>query len=99
MLNQSFVDAGNSDFKTTVLYCHFLSAWYAYMELLDINFSEGFQCSECGPNPPLIIMDATALSFRRKLDFWGNIPIKEDGTKETIIPRKSRYSRLHILNG
>lgn len=92
MLNQSFVDAGNGDdFKSTVLYCHFLSAWYAYMDLLDIDYTEGFQCSKCGPNPPMIIMDATALSFRKQLDFWGNISIKKEETNTATVSRQSRY--------
>ena len=51
----------------------------------------GFQCSACGPNPSLVIMDATALSFRRQLDFWGNITIREGTAKErTVVSRKSR---------
>lgn len=91
MLNQAFIDAGTTDFKSTVSYSHFLAAWYAYVELLDIDYAEGFQCSACGPNPSLVIMDATALSFRRQLDFWGNILIREGATKErNIVSRKSR---------
>ena len=34
------------------------------------DFSGGFQCAICGPHPQAIIMDATALSFRKDLDFW-----------------------------
>lgn len=88
MLNQCFVDAGNSEFKNTVLYVHFLSAWYAYMELLDIDYTEGFLCHECGPFPTLIIMDATALSFRRQLDFWANVKKEEKGA--STVSRQSK---------
>lgn len=63
-------DAGNSTFADTVHYKHFRAAWYAYLSLLDIDFSSGFQCTTCGPYPQTIIMDATSLSFRKDLDFW-----------------------------
>ena len=85
------MDAGHDNFKTSLSYSQYISAWYAYMELLDINFSEGFQCSKCGPSPNLIVMDATALSFRRQLDFWSNILLKDEESKMTI-PRKSWYN-------
>ena len=63
-------DAGNSSFSNTVHYNHFRSAWYAYLSLLDIDFGQGFQCTDCGPHPQSLIMDATGVSFRKELDFW-----------------------------
>lgn len=63
-------DAGNPSFSSTVGYHHFRSAWYAFLSLLDIDFSEGFQCITCGNDPQVIVMDATGLSFRKELDFW-----------------------------
>ena len=63
-------DSGNPSFSSTVEYYHFRSAWYAYMSLLDIDYSEGFKCITCGNDPQALVMDATGLSFRRELDFW-----------------------------
>ncbi len=48
------------------------------MDLLDIDYSRGFQCSQCGPYPSLVVMDGTALSFRKQFDLWNGIPIKKD---------------------
>lgn len=70
ILVKAHEDGGNPGFSSTVEYYHFRSAWYAFLSLIDINFSEGFQCTTCGNSPQVIIMDATGLSFRRELDFW-----------------------------
>lgn len=52
-----------STFMETVPYKLFRSAWYAFLNLLDIDFSSyGFQCKTCGVCPQVVIMDATALS-------------------------------------
>ena len=45
-------------------YNHFRQGWYAF---LDIDYSEGFMCVECGSCPDIVIMDATTLSFRKDL--------------------------------
>ena len=84
------MDAGDDTFKVSVSYSHYLSAWYAYMELLDVDLTEGFQCSKCGTTPDLVIMDATALSFRRQLDFWSNLPLLKEEESKMTIPRQSR---------
>ena len=36
------------------------------MELLDINYLEGFVCEECGPIPAIVVCDATTIGFQRK---------------------------------
>ena len=46
-------------------YHQYLQSWYAFLELLDINFSDGFLCNKCGSTPSIIIMDATSLAFRK----------------------------------
>lgn len=51
-------------------YHHFRQAWYSFIRLLDIDYSEGFCCNLCGNHPSTIIMDGTSLSFRRALDSW-----------------------------
>jgi hypothetical protein len=42
-------------------------AWYSYLELLDIDYSDGSCCPECGCNPETVVCDATTVSFRRKM--------------------------------
>lgn len=66
-------------------YFHFRCAWYSFINLLDINYMEGFYCEHCGTNPSTVIMDGTALSFRRALDSWsplGPLPLTHRQLKE-----------------
>ena len=44
----------------------FNCAWYAYVDLLDIDYSDGFNCSICKHQVDVVICDGTPLSFRRK---------------------------------
>ena len=44
----------------------FNCAWYAYVDLLDIGYSDGFNCSICKHEVDVVICDGTPLSFRRK---------------------------------
>ena len=59
-------------------YHHFRQAWYSFLGLLDIDYSQGFLCNTCGISPSTVIMDGTSISFRRALDSWhsliGTIP-------------------------
>lgn len=71
-------------------YNHFRFAWYAYLEVLDVDYSTGFQCNHCGPHPELVIMDATALSFRKKYDFWNSFPITQIHSKGSVV-QKGKY--------
>lgn len=50
-------------------YNHYRVAWYAFLELMDIDFNNGFCCELCGIHPSVIIMDATTLAFQKSLDF------------------------------
>lgn len=54
-------------------YHHFKLAWYSFADLLDITYSAGFCCNNCGHNPNTLIMDGTSVSFRRVLDSWGSL--------------------------
>lgn len=65
-------------------YNHYRCAWYSYMKLLDINYIEGFCCSQCGSNPDSVIMDGTAISFRQALDCWKSVL-----GVSTSVPKKS----------
>lgn len=51
-------------------YNHFRCGWYAFLRLLDINYTENFSCDVCGNRPQTLIMDATSVSFRQALDSW-----------------------------
>ena len=87
MLIQCYLDAGNDHFQSIVTYSSYLSAWYSYITLLDIDYTEGFMCSQCGHCPDLVVMDATALSFRKELDYWGKV--KREMTVD-VVARKSK---------
>jgi len=43
------------------------SAWNAFVRLLDINFSQTFQCPSCKIYPEVIICDGTSIGFRKDL--------------------------------
>ena len=62
-------DADVLDFKRLLSYHHWHFAWYSFLDLLDINYEEGFCCAICGKDNSLdtVICDATALSFRQEL--------------------------------
>ncbi len=60
-------DSGNEGFSQSFTYNHYLQSWYAFLHLLDINFSDGFCCAHCGTTPSVVVMDATSLAFRKSL--------------------------------
>lgn len=62
-------------------YHHFRMGWYSFITLLDIDFSEGFYCEQCGSSPNAVIMDGTAVSFRKALDSWSSLQL--DSTTES----------------
>ena len=43
------------------------SAWNAFARLLDLKFSENFQCPVCGCSPETIICDGTLVGIRKDL--------------------------------
>ena len=62
-------DADVMEFGQLMSYHHWRFAWYSFLDLLDINYEEGFCCPVCGKGDSLdtVICDATALSFRQEL--------------------------------
>ena len=54
-------------FRANFHYENFVHAWYAFLNLLDIDASEGFRCETCGDCPPTVVCDGTSLGFRRQL--------------------------------
>ena len=56
------------DFQRLLSYHHWRFGWYSFLDLLDINYSEGFCCPICGSGDlDTAICDATALSFGQEL--------------------------------
>lgn len=55
-------DANILNFKRSLSYHHWRFAWYSFLDLLDIDYEEGFCCPICGKDNGLdiVICDATA---------------------------------------
>ena len=62
-------DANILNFKRLLSYHQWRFAWYSFLDLLDIDYEEGFCCPICGKDNGLdiVICDATELSFRQEL--------------------------------
>ena len=60
-------DLGNYNFATVLSYKSFRSGWYSFMNLLELDYSEGFFCNTCGFEPQIVVMDATSLAFRKHM--------------------------------
>ena len=85
------LDNGNISFQKQFRYDTWRMAWYAFLELLDIDVESyraqtDFQCPSCGLEPEIIVCDATSLGFQRKyamLAFKRNEPLVEEIIKRT----------------
>ena len=44
---------------------HLRKAWNAFARLLDINWSESFQCLICGPTQNTVVCDGTMIGFQK----------------------------------
>ena len=82
------------DPKKEFPYIKFTSAWYAYLELLDIDYDEGSNCNQCGEYPDIVICDGTALGFQKRFMNKGEQVESED---EPIIPRYRYFITLLIF--
>ena len=54
------------DIKDFLNYDQWRLSWYAYLDLLQIDYEDGFTCSTSGPVPDIVVCDATSLGFQRK---------------------------------
>ena len=61
-LTQKLSDRGR---EQPMSYQKFRAAWHNFLSLLDIDFEEGFSCTECGAEPKRIIMDGTSVSVMK----------------------------------
>ena len=72
------VDAGNFAFHQLIDYNSWRFAWYAFLRLLDINYHQGWICPRCGPQPDIIVCDATSVAFQRQFVQSRNNTVTED---------------------
>ena len=77
-------DKGIKDF---INYDNWRVGWYAYMNLLDIDYSGGFCCEMCGSEPQIVVCDATTLGFQRKFARKSFPKILND--ERNNVPRRS----------
>ena len=75
--------------KCVLSYHQYLSAWYGFIQLLDIDYDAGFICGQCGDQPKAVVMDATTLSFRK--DF--------NPSSSLIKPMKPHYQTAEQKQG
>lgn len=73
VLCQTLSDAGYVDIGEKMTNQDFKCAWYAFLDLLDINYENSFQCPHCGPDPDTVVMDATSVAFRKELISWKSL--------------------------
>ena len=61
-------DSNVVGFERLLSYHHWRFSWYSFLELLDIDYRDGFCCPICGTGDlDTVICDATCLSFRQEL--------------------------------
>ena len=91
VLCQMHDDCGHN-LTSTFTYNHFRSGWYHFLRLLDINMDGTFQCPLCDTSPSVVIMDATAMAFRKECvqSVLGDINL-DNRPDSAVIPRPGRY--------
>ncbi|XP_078336393.1 uncharacterized protein LOC144626389 isoform X3 [Crassostrea virginica] len=78
-------------------YQDFKEAWYAFLDLLDIDFHESFQCPKCRPSPGTVVMDATSVAFRKELISWQSMfstDYKDEEPYDKIDPARVKERTL-----
>lgn len=64
-----------------ILSFRFRYSWYAFVSLLDLDFTSGFACPECGDCPDTVVMDGVSLDIRKSLMPWRQyIDVKNTST-------------------
>ena len=81
------VMANDDGFSDVFSYTEFRNGWMAFKNLLDINYSDGFECPLCKTEPDIIIMDGVCLGMRKSmvplLDYKGD----DTGTNDILSGR------------
>ncbi|VDI53402.1 Hypothetical predicted protein [Mytilus galloprovincialis] len=71
-------------------------AWYSFLELLDLNYNNGFSCPECGDCPHTVVMDGVSLGLRKTFMPWKQY-LKET-TDNVTFDGSSHNTRVFINN-
>ena len=67
-------------------YRQFRSSWMSFLNLMDIDYKDGFMCQICGNNPGVVVMDAIVMGLQKSM-----MPAdKTDNTKTAINERSGR---------
>lgn len=86
----------NSAIRDVFSYQHLRHAWLHFLSLLDIDFTDGFLCPECGGDdgaaPSMLICDGTSLSFQRRMWQWDDL--KDEPVKQ--LNRSSFHEKIFI---
>ena len=90
-------DSGFPYFTSIFNYGNLVESWYEFVNLLDVNFEEGFVCDECGPKT--LVCDGTSLGFRRSLLMTAMSKIlREGGHYFLILDNQMFRENVRILN-
>ena len=54
----------------TLYLFRFVHTWYAFIELLDIEYDDGFSCPQCGDQPQAIVMDGVTVGTKKHFLQW-----------------------------
>lgn len=72
-------DFGYGQVRKIFPYNKFRLAWYAFIDLLDIDMNNGFCCPVCSTTPDLVICDGTSLAFQKRMWTWQENERVNDG--------------------
>ena len=64
---QTMNDAAKANLRELLSFNQWMASWYSFLELLDIDYEDGFCCPTCGKdNLDVVVCDGTSrLSFRQ----------------------------------
>ena len=79
-------------------YTMFRYSWYAYCELLDIDYPAGFLCSKCGPEPDIVVMDGITLGLRIAHLPWESFLKNQQDKPPTCMQGTSHNMRIFVNN-
>ncbi|XP_063427966.1 uncharacterized protein LOC134711349 isoform X2 [Mytilus trossulus] len=90
------LESGNLNFSEEFQYNRLRYAWYSFLELLDLNYNNGFSCPECGDCPHTVVMDGVSLGLRKTFMPWKQY-LKET-TDNATFDGSSHNTRVFINN-
>jgi len=51
-------------------------AWHSFIELLNVSYTDGYTCPDCGPCPDIVVMDGVSVSLKKTFIPW--LPVMEE---------------------